>query len=472
MFSIKNFKNHDFLITICIFLLSIISLLVIYSTTYKAQTAVTGAGSFQKQIVILIGGFLIYLILSSISISWIKSTRPLILVYIIIILLLLYLIFFGTTIANTNRWIEVFGINIQPAEYAKIALILVTSYIFAQRENYFGKFIEWSEPKETNNMIKKIFFKYFLRNETFSKTIFSLIVTMPIYLLVFLQPAFGNSLIIFSIYLAVIFAANSYQLQIINFLIPAFIFPLVQWDIINIDLNLGPSFLQIPVVVIVSTVVISFLTSIKTKLKWYFVIFSIIIGLLVQPAIMTFWDSNIMSEYQKTRINTFFASPESDPLDAGYQVRQSQIAIGSGQLWGRGFLQGTQSTLQVLPFAHTDFAFASVAEQFGLFGSLLLIGIYLMILIRILKTATQTSDEFNFLVATGIGFMLLISIFINIGMNMGKLPVTGIPLPLVSYGGSSVFVNMIALGLIQSIRHELSLRDISESYTPNSHPWV
>lgn len=475
MFSLKNLKNHDYIITIGIGLLTILSLLLIYSTTYNATSLETGIGTFQKQIIFFIIGSFIYFILSSISISWLKHFRFILLLYLSTIGLLLYLVFFGETIAGTNRWITLFGFNFQPAEYAKIVLVLITSYLFSNREEVIGDFVEWNKGIKLKGYqrIKHLITNFYNRFPDMGLFVYSAILTIPIITLVFLQPSFGNSIIITFIWLAVIFAATSYQSYVVGIALPILLFSLTQWGVINIDLGFDNTIplTNLPIgsftILLILTIGIIFLT----KLKWYFIFIILILGMMAQPITMQLWESNVLSDYQKERVNTFFESPENDPLDAGYQVRQAKIAIGSGQLTGRGYLQGTQSSLQVLPYAHTDFIFAALGEQFGLFGAVILLTIYTTIIVRILFSVIQTSDEFSFLLGVGISVMLLLNIFINVGMNMGKLPVTGIPLPLMSYGGSAVLINMIGLGLIQSIRKDIKLRDISESFTPMNSPW-
>lgn len=159
--------------------------------------------------------------------------------------------------------------------------------------------------------------------------------------------------------------------------------------------------------------------------------------------------------YQRERIYTFF-SPSRDPFGSGYNVLQSQIAVGSGGLLGRGLGKGTQSSLQFLPVAHTDFIFAGWAESTGFVGSTLMVLIFTILILRMINVAKTSRDEFGALLSAGILTMFLFQLLVNVGMNLGIMPVTGIPLPLVSYGGSSLLTNMIALGVLQSIylRHK------------------
>ncbi len=157
-----------------------------------------------------------------------------------------------------------------------------------------------------------------------------------------------------------------------------------------------------------------------------------------------------LKDYQRFRIISFL-SPEKDPLGVGYNAIQSTIAVGSGGIMGRGLGRGTQSRLQFLPEFRTDFIFASIAEEFGFVGSITLIFLYSVIIGRSLKIISNTDRPFNSLVVVGVLGMLFFQIIVNIGMNIGLLPITGITLPLLSYGGSSLLVTLICLGFIASI---------------------
>jgi len=159
---------------------------------------------------------------------------------------------------------------------------------------------------------------------------------------------------------------------------------------------------------------------------------------------------HLLKDYQKDRLLVFL-NPNIDPLGAGYTVIQSKIAIGSGGFFGRGWLSGTQSQLRFLPEAHTDFIFAGFSEEWGLLGGIGLLFLYYLLIRQGFLIAQRTQDHFGKLMAYGISLMLSIQVAINIAMNMGLAPVVGIPLPLMSYGGSSVFVTFIALGILVNI---------------------
>ncbi|OGI19566.1 MAG: rod shape-determining protein RodA [Candidatus Moranbacteria bacterium RIFCSPLOWO2_02_FULL_48_19] len=157
-----------------------------------------------------------------------------------------------------------------------------------------------------------------------------------------------------------------------------------------------------------------------------------------------------LADYQKERINTFI-HPESDPRGSGYNVLQAIVAVGSGGISGKGIGHGSQSQLNFLPEKHTDFIFAVIAEELGLTGAFFVIGLYLALLYRIKRIGDTAGDNFGYLVAVGVLVMFFSHIAINIGMNIGLLPVTGLPAPLLSYGGSSLFSMLFSLGLLLSI---------------------
>jgi rod shape determining protein RodA len=159
---------------------------------------------------------------------------------------------------------------------------------------------------------------------------------------------------------------------------------------------------------------------------------------------------NFLHDYQKQRLLVFL-NPNVDPLGAGYTIIQSRIAIGSGGLWGRGWLRGSQGQLYFLPESHTDFVFATFSEQWGFLGAGLLILMYYLIIRQGLIIAQRTQDSFGRLLAYGISLLLTLQVFINIAMNMGLAPVVGLPLPLMSYGGSSILVTFMALGILVNI---------------------
>ena len=176
----------------------------------------------------------------------------------------------------------------------------------------------------------------------------------------------------------------------------------------------------------------------------------ILISLISLPFLGNiFWGG--LKDYQKSRLVAFI-EPEVDPTGIGYHLNQSKITVGSGKFFGKGYLHGTQGPFRFLPEKHTDFVFAVFAEEWGFFGSSLLILLYLVLILRGLNTARKARDDFGRLLALGITSMFLIYFFINIGMTLGLMPVVGIPLPFMSYGGTALLSNMIAVGILINIR--------------------
>ena len=184
---------------------------------------------------------------------------------------------------------------------------------------------------------------------------------------------------------------------------------------------------------------------ILSGLPWRFIIYSFLGGIGTLPFL---WMS--LMDYQKERIYTFI-SPEADALGSGWNIAQSKIAIGSGGIFGKGFGEGTQSHLNFLPETETDFIFAVIAEEFGLIGLTILIGLYFFIFIRCFYLSINARDRFCRLVIGGLSLVFISTLFINIGMVIGLLPVVGMPLPLISQGGSSLISFYIAFGIIISM---------------------
>jgi len=179
--------------------------------------------------------------------------------------------------------------------------------------------------------------------------------------------------------------------------------------------------------------------------------------LLAASAVPVLW--HFLHDYQRRRVLTFL-DPEQDPLGAGYHIIQSKIAIGSGGMYGKGWLNGTQSHLEFLPERTTDFIFAVFSEEFGFMGAVLLISIYLFVVARGLNIAVSAQQTYGRLLAAGLVLTFFISVFVNIGMVTGQLPVVGVPLPLISHGGTSIVTLMVTFGILMSINsHRRMLSD-------------
>ena len=218
--------------------------------------------------------------------------------------------------------------------------------------------------------------------------IFSLLFILPPILLIYFQPALGTSLSIASVWFGMIFAAGAKVWQLA------------------------------------------------------------LLGLGGMAALPLLW--MVMQEYMRQRVYIFL-NPLSDPLGAGYNVIQAHVAIGSGGIWGAGFTQGSQSQLHFLRVRHTDFVFSVIGEELGFVGSILLFVLIAFVLWRVLRAASISRDPFGYFIAYGVATIIFFQSVVNIGMNLGLMPITGIPLPFVSSGGSSLITFLIGLGLVQSI---------------------
>jgi rod shape determining protein RodA len=425
------FKNHDWFITILVFILISIGSVTIYSITY-----ISDPGLISKQIYIILIGLIFYFGIYIIDYSWLKENKILTLIYLGLIGLLLFVRFFSEETAGTNRWISIGAFNLQPAEFAKIAAIVFTAHILGKKTEKNSSQI----MKELRNQnIENNYKQSYLDIDYLKKILKSAVFIFPILGLVLIQPSLGNTIITFSIWLSLVLLFYTNQrfvaVSIVTFVISAFLMYFIwikQLYILS---------LFIPVTILI--------TNKLSKVSLVYVILFSLLGSILIPTVNYGWTS-VLKDYQKQRVESFL-NPESDPLGAGWQVRQSQIAIGSGRVFGRGFRQGTQASLGILPFAHTDFIFASFAEQFGFVGSIFLLLVLFALPVRIFLLANEISSKYDQIIMYGIGILLLLHIVINIGMNLGKLPVTGIPLPFISYGGSSLLSILIALGLIQNI---------------------
>lgn len=212
----------------------------------------------------------------------------------------------------------------------------------------------------------------------------------------------------------------------------------IPFFLILIEPDLGSASAMIPIVAVLLFV---------ARLKWRIIIFFVASALIAVPAAYPF-----LHDYQKERIYVFL-DPDRDPLNRGWNQLQSELAVGSGGTWGKGFMEGTQNTLGFLPqtVSNTDFIFSVIAEETGFVGSCTLLLMYTLIIAAALRTAIVTRDEFGKCLAAGIAAVIFFHSFVNIGMSIRIMPVTGIPLPLVSYGGSFTLTMMTYLGILQSI---------------------
>ena len=352
----QKIKEIDYTLLICIILLSVTSLLVMYSTD-GGQILYHTKSHFSKLAVF----FPLMMLIAFFNIRHWHTFAYVF--YSLIILLLVWVSFFGIKVSGSQRWMDFYLFVLQPSELMKIGIILC-----------LAKYYHRIKIENVNSITSII--------------LVLSIITIPI-ILVISQPDLGTS-----------------------------------------------------VLIALSGLIILWLGGIKVK---YFV-YSFITFIISLPFVISF-----LKPYQKLRILTFL-DPDRDPLGAGYQIIQSKIAIGSGGLDGKGFLKGTQSYLDFLPEKHTDFIFTLFSEEFGFIGSVGLLILYTIIIIRIIRIGAISRSNFSKLFCFGFGFSIFIYIVVNLSMVLGLLPIVGSPLPIMSYGGSSMLATMIGFGIVLSAK--------------------
>jgi rod shape determining protein RodA len=318
------------------------------------------------------------------------------------ILSLLFLSVF--TAGRVERWIEFGPFGFQPSELAKVALVLIMARVLSDR------------PQE------KLGLRGFLLP--------ALVAAVP-FLLVLRQPDLGTALVFGAILVPMLYWAGVPEKALLFVLSPA--------------VGLLASS-HLPAWILFLLVLSAILVATRSSL--FFAGLTLGLNMLVGIMGPILW--NQLKEYQQRRILTFL-DPGHDPLGAGYQIIQSEVAIGSGGLTGRGFMEGTQKGLSFLPEQHTDFIFSVVGEEFGFLGCVLLLGLYALLLSRILLIAARTRNRFASLLVVGFFGYLSFQVFINVGMTLGLVPVTGLPLPLLSYGGSSLITTLFAIGVVLGV---------------------
>lgn len=356
----------DFILPLSVFILISIGLVSLYSIDLSRGPELR---YFTTQTVSLLLGTLVASIAASFHATRYQAASRF--VYFFACAMLLGVLFFGQTIRGTTGWFHFFGFSFQPAELAKVAIILI-----------FGRLV-YKSGRQFNS------FKFLFSSVALTGILGGLIM---------MQPDLGSSMVLFGIWFCILV-----------------------------------------------------LTGIKKRYLFGF------IGIII--AIAVFGWFFFLKDYQKERVLTF-ANPERDPLGTGYNVTQSVIAIGAGQFFGRGLGQGSQSQLHFIPEAQTDFIIAVIGEELGFFGLLLVLFLYGMIIYRLVRIATRARDDFSAYTVMGIASLFFLQLIINLGGAMGLLPVTGVTLPFVSYGGSSLIINLSLIGIAESIARstEMSLR--------------
>lgn len=323
-------------------------------------------------------------------------------------ILLLLVVLFMPEINGSHRWIGMGFANLQPSELAKLVTILLLAKLL-------------SRPHQSDwQMIYSSF----------------LVVIFPA-MLILVEPDLGTSLTLFVSLFAMLLASPLPKFYLVIFLSPL--------------ISLIAIF-SLPVFVVLLALFAWYLH--RERVAPIIITFLGVINSFIAVLTPIIW--NGLKPYQQNRILTFI-DPLRDPFGAGYQIIQSKIAIGSGGIWGKGLLMGTQKNLKFLPEHHTDFIFSVIGEEFGFFGCLIVLTLFFLFLYSLVRNIRKLKRNEAYYGAIGIVAYLAFQVFVNIGMNVGVVPTTGIPLPFISYGGSNLLINVMAVALILKYYNERSI---------------
>lgn len=403
MINLRQFNWVIFLLLIFIMILGVVAIYSASST--KTESGFQVKNFYLKQIV-----WIIFALAALIIIQFIPGTifEVLILPAYIFSLLLLAFVLFMPAINGSHRWLLFSFINFQPSELAKITSILLLAKLLGKPHlSEFG-------------IILRAF-----------------VVIIPPIMLILLEPDLGTSTIFFVTMLAILAASELPNFYLVIMISPFF--------------SITTSFL-IPIFILYMLV----LAFILYRSKLANIVIGFVIAINSFLAIITPFIWNGLKGYQQNRILSFI-DPSRDPFGAGYHIIQSKIAIGSSGFYGKGWLLGTQKNLNFLPEHHTDFIFSVIGEEFGFFGCTFILVIYFLFLIQIAKSVGSLNQAENRYAVIGFLAYLTFQVFVNIGMNIGIVPATGVPLPFISYGGSNLLINVIAVGISLKYLNERSV---------------
>ena len=392
----------------------LIGIIAIYSATYH-NDSISVQNAWIKQLQFAILAFAVAIAVVYIPEKVIYSVAYLL--YLFSIVSLVAVLMWGT--GDATRWLRLGPVMLQPSELAKIATIIALARYLSDRNT--------EHINSINGFLGALF-----------------LVLVPIALIV-PQPDLGTA-----ISLGAPFFPMLYWVGLRRFFIFLIISPLI-----SVFCSLEPLWQWGTPYVFASFIIGSTLLIHRFMRQLWLTIAMAVVNISAGLLMVYFWE-NFMRPYQKARITTFL-NPESDPLGDGWNIIQSKIAIGSGGLTGKGLLEGTQTKHQFLPAAHTDFIFSVIAEEGGFVMALIVLGLFFFLIYRALHIASMANNAFYGLTALGLAAMLTFHVFINVGMTIGVMPITGLPLPFLSSGGSSLLSNLLAIGLLLHIgtyRHE------------------
>ncbi|AEJ19531.1 rod shape-determining protein RodA [Gracilinema caldarium] len=426
----KRLTEIDVSLLLSTLILTLFGILMIYSSGVNSS-GILISNEYIKQIIFSIIGLVLIAFLIMYDYRRLYDYAEYF--YVFFLLLVLYTIFFGKLVNGARAWIGFGNFGIQPSEFLKIATIIILS-----------KYLENSHRSEEH--LKRF-------------VVASIIVGMPM-LFILLQPDLGTALVFIPIFLATCFIAGItrryivYTILLIGLVGFFTILPLWQLYILKGALPFLKMFQNIKIVSILelAMLLISGIAwyGYKRYRKDYFYWIVYFLSLFIIALLVSFAAHKVLKDYQIMRLIVFL-DPYIDPKGSGWNIIQSITAIGSGGVLGKGYLQGTQSHYRFLPQQSTDFIFSIFSEEMGFIGGLLLFALFLLIVLRLLNIMKTTSDLFGAYIVAGFSGMLVFHFLINVGMTMGIMPITGIPLLFLSYGGSSLLSAFIGIGIALSI---------------------
>jgi rod shape determining protein RodA len=427
---LRNFLEIDLPLIFSAIILSVFGILFIYSSGVTS-TGVLVSTEYIRQIIWAVAGLMIALVIAMVDYRRFYDLS--IYLYFGTIALLVYTCFFGRLVNGARAWIGVGAFGIQPSEFAKITTII-----------FLARYLDGSK-KSRNGFVR------------FALSCAIVFIPMGVILL---QPDFGTSLVFIPILLAMTFIAGI-PLRYILFLGACIVFtslfmvlPLWQNNIMrqslpSMNILNNMKFVMITILGLGIIAAIALFGFLRYKKRYFFwiVYFTTIVILSLG---ISFVSHKVLKDYQIMRLIVFL-DPNVDPRGSGWNIIQSITAIGSGGFLGRGYLQGTQSHYRFLPQQSTDFIFSIFSEEWGFLGGLLVFTLFLIICLRLVRIMKVTLDPFGAYIASGLSAMYIFHFLINVGMTMGIMPITGIPLLFMSYGGSALTSAMTGIGLALSV---------------------
>ncbi len=435
VFQKKSVIDSVFLFSII--LLTILGIITMVSVSLDKNGMILWEGRLQKQLLYVFIGILLFFLFSSLDANIFRSYFISGGLYLLTLFALLLTKIAGPTINGVNRWLLIGGIQIQPSEFAKVVLILLIAGLYANNEN----------------------------ENQYKIAINSILLSLPIIFLVFIEPHGSMSILItILVFLINLFVLQDLEKHIVLMLI-------LTGNIIGIIL-LGYNQIFVGGGIMLFNFLITLLFLFGKRISWSKIllstyILSLLLGLMTYALIPIAWD-HLLHDYQKERIETFL-HPEKATKDESLNLQQSIVAVGSGRILGKGWGSGTQSKLRFLPEYNTDFIFASYAEQFGLIGDLLLLFTFLILILKLLQYAFESKyNVFYSVFLLGLALLFALEILISVGTNIGLVPVTGLPLPFFSFGGTIALTTYIALGIAFSMIKSLREDNLNKYVDNNS----